>query len=81
METGGKVDDVARALVLEPGEGQAMWFVNSQMTLKASAETTGGAYGLIESVIPPGFSPLLHVHHREGRVVLPDRRPDAVAVR
>ncbi len=34
-----------------------MWFLNSRMTLKDSAETTGGAYGLFESLIPPGFSP------------------------
>jgi mannose-6-phosphate isomerase-like protein (cupin superfamily) len=65
MGTPSKADDAARALVLEPGEGQAMWFVNSRMTLKATAESTGGAYGLLESVIPPGFSPPLHVHHRE----------------
>jgi len=42
-----------------------MWFVNSRMTLKATAKDTGGAYGLFESLIPPGFSPPLHVHHRE----------------
>lgn len=35
------------------------------MTVKATAATTGGAFGLVESLIAPGFSPPLHVHHRE----------------
>ena len=35
------------------------------MTVKATAASTGGAYGLLESLIAPGFSPPLHVHHRE----------------
>ncbi|HJZ62055.1 MAG TPA: quercetin 2,3-dioxygenase [Miltoncostaeaceae bacterium] len=47
------------------GEGEATWFLGNRMTLKATAETTGGAYGLLESLIRPGFSPPLHVHHRE----------------
>ncbi len=46
-------------------EGQAIWFLTNRMTIKATAESTGGAYGLIESLIAPGFSPPLHVHHRE----------------
>ena len=50
---------------LAAGEGEATWFLQNRMTLKATAETTGGAYGLIESVIPPGASPPLHIHRRE----------------
>jgi mannose-6-phosphate isomerase-like protein (cupin superfamily) len=53
------------ARVLGAGEGTAVWFLTNRMTIKATAETTGGAYGLIESWIAPGFSPPLHVHHRE----------------
>lgn len=56
--------------VLEPfkaaaGEGEATWFGPNRMTIKATAEATGGAYGLVESWIPAGSSPPLHVHHRE----------------
>jgi mannose-6-phosphate isomerase-like protein (cupin superfamily) len=47
------------------GEGESSWFGPNRMTLKATAETTGGAYGLVESWIPAGSSPPLHVHHRE----------------
>jgi mannose-6-phosphate isomerase-like protein (cupin superfamily) len=54
-----------QANVLGPGEGSAVWFLRNRMTIKATAETTGGAYGLLESYIAPGFSPPLHVHHNE----------------
>ena len=47
------------------GEGEATWFLTNRMTMKATAETTNGAFGLLESLIVPGFSPPLHVHHRE----------------
>jgi mannose-6-phosphate isomerase-like protein (cupin superfamily) len=53
------------ASFLEPGEGQVIWFLRNRMTIKATARSTGGAYGLVESLIAPGFSPPLHVHHRE----------------
>jgi len=46
-------------------EGEAVWFLRNRMTIKATAGSTGGAYGLVESLIAPGFSPPLHVHHRE----------------
>jgi mannose-6-phosphate isomerase-like protein (cupin superfamily) len=47
------------------GEGQTVWFLRNRITIKATAQSTGGAYGLFESWIAPGFSPPLHVHHRE----------------
>ena len=55
----------ADARFLGPGEGDAIWFLRNRMTIKATADTTGGAFGLLESYIAPGFSPPLHVHHRE----------------
>lgn len=53
------------ALAVAHGEGEATWFGPNRMVVKATAETTGGAYGLVESWIPAGSSPPLHVHHRE----------------
>src|SRR4030088_2598646 len=44
---------------------EAVWFLATRMTVLATAETTDGALGLIEAVVPPGFSPPLHVHSRE----------------
>src|SRR5436305_14365092 len=54
-----------QAFFLAPGDGDAIWFLRNRMTVKATAETTGGAFGLVETQIAPGFSPPLHVHHRE----------------
>jgi mannose-6-phosphate isomerase-like protein (cupin superfamily) len=53
------------ATVLGPAEGVASWFLTNRIVLKATAESTGGAYGLFEAHLPAGFSPPLHVHHRE----------------
>jgi quercetin dioxygenase-like cupin family protein len=54
-----------KAFFLKPGEGPAIWFLRNRMTVKATAATTGGTFGLVETTIAPGFSPPLHVHHRE----------------
>lgn len=53
------------AQLVGPGEGQALWFLRNRMSVTATAATTGGGSGLLESVIAPGFSPPMHVHHRE----------------
>ena len=55
----------ADAHFVPAGEGQAIWFLRNRMAVKATAESTGGAFGLVESLIAPGFSPPMHVHHRE----------------
>ena len=54
-----------RAVVVGPGEGTPVWFLGNLMVVKATAQSTNGAYGLLESWIPVGASPPLHVHHRE----------------
>lgn len=46
-------------------EGQSVWFLGTLVTVKATHVQTGGAFGLIEQVLPPGFAPPRHVHHRE----------------
>ncbi|RVD58703.1 cupin domain-containing protein [Mesorhizobium sp. M2D.F.Ca.ET.185.01.1.1] len=53
------------ARFLGPGEGEAIWFLRNRMTVKATEASTGGGFGLLESLIAPGFSPPLHVHRRE----------------
>jgi mannose-6-phosphate isomerase-like protein (cupin superfamily) len=57
--------DATAPFWVAPGDGEAIWFQPDRMTVKASAETTGGAFGLLESTLPGGASPPLHVHHRE----------------
>ena len=52
-------------LVLGPEEGEATWFLGTRMVVKATAQSTGGAFGLIEVRLAAGFSPPLHIHHQE----------------
>ena len=52
-------------IVAGPGEGEALWFFGVLTTIKASAETTGGAVAVIEHLAPRGTGSPLHVHHRE----------------
>jgi mannose-6-phosphate isomerase-like protein (cupin superfamily) len=46
-------------------DGDAVWFTNFRMTLKVTADDTGGAYGLVEGLATPGSGPPLHIHTRE----------------
>ncbi len=54
----------SKPFVLGPDDGEATWFLGMRMTVKATAQTTGGAFGLIEVRLATGFSPPLHIHHR-----------------
>jgi len=42
-----------------------LWFLGSPTWVHATAEQTGGALGLIEHVLQPGFASPWHVHHAE----------------
>ena len=55
----------AKAYCLQPGEGDARWWLGTLATIKATAEDTGGLYTLVEVVEPEGVEAPLHVHHRE----------------
>lgn len=46
-------------------EGEAWWFLDTLMTVKAAAPQTQGGFTLIEQRAPAGFGPPLHVHHDE----------------
>lgn len=45
--------------------GDTYWWQGALMRIKARAEETGGALGLVEGTFYRGFGPPLHVHHRE----------------
>lgn len=51
--------------VLGAGEGRSVWIVGDLYTIKASGEDTGGAFTLIEALVPPGGGPPPHIHRRE----------------
>jgi quercetin dioxygenase-like cupin family protein len=52
-------------IALQPGEGEARWFIGALGTIKAAAETTGGQVAVLEFRWPQGGGSPLHVHHDE----------------
>ena len=52
-------------IALQPGEGEALWFLGVLATIKSSAETTDGRVAVIEHHAPQGAGSPLHVHHNE----------------
>ena len=51
-----------------PGEGTAIWHIDTLMTFKALSEDTGGRLAAWEQLLPHRSSPPLHVHHEEDEV-------------
>ena len=56
-------DGTGKAIVLRPGEGRSIDLGTFAMSVKATAEDTGGAFSLLEANEPAGFGPPLHIHH------------------
>src|SRR5437899_12243063 len=50
------------AVVRRPGEGDAIWMLNSLYEVRASSDDTGGELTAMEMTIPPGMGPPPHVH-------------------
>jgi quercetin dioxygenase-like cupin family protein len=46
-------------------EEPPVYFLGLPTILRATRETTNGAFGLVEQVLPPGFASPYHVHHLE----------------
>ena len=51
--------------LLAAGTGPATWVVGDLYTVKASGRETGGAFCLIEVIVPPESGPPPHIHSRE----------------
>lgn len=58
-------DRAAQGYALAPDEGEAFWLTGMLQTVKISGADTGGRYGLIEVVVPPGLGSPWHVHPEE----------------
>jgi quercetin dioxygenase-like cupin family protein len=58
--------------VIAEDEAEAIWFLGTLDTVKASADRTGGALSVVEFTHPPGFATPPHVHREtdEGFYVL-----------
>jgi hypothetical protein len=55
-----------RPYVLGREEGQAIWMLDAQDTIKADAERTGGGFSVVEFLDFEGSSVPLHVNDRWG---------------
>lgn len=54
-----------RPYVSRDGDGDALWFLGSLVTVKAAAAQTRGRLTVVEFVNPPGFAPPVHRHLNE----------------
>ena len=52
-------------IALQPGEGDARWFLGALGTIKSSSETTDGRVAVLEFLCPQGGGSPLHVHRNE----------------
>ncbi len=46
-------------------EGPAYWFLNSLNIVKATTDSTGGAFSMVYHTAPPGHATPYHLHHIE----------------
>ncbi|MDI3422099.1 quercetin 2,3-dioxygenase [Streptomyces luteolus] len=52
----------SRVLYVPAGGGESRWVFGDKYTFKADAETTGGAFSLLEAHVPAEAGPPPHVH-------------------
>ncbi|MBO0774551.1 MAG: quercetin 2,3-dioxygenase [Actinobacteria bacterium] len=55
----------AEGLLLPPGAGEGLWHLDTLWTLKIPAAASGGAFSVVEQLIPKGAAPPVHRHSRE----------------
>jgi quercetin dioxygenase-like cupin family protein len=58
-------DRATHGYALTHDEGEAFWLAGMLQTVKIGGADTGGRYGLIEVVVPPGLGSPWHVHPEE----------------
>jgi quercetin dioxygenase-like cupin family protein len=58
-----------RAYALAPGEGTAVENPVSSLVFKATGAQTGGGMTAIDTVVPPGEGPPLHVHSEQDEFI------------
>lgn len=52
-------------IALQPGEGDARWFLGFLVTIKSTAETTNGRVAVVEHLGTRGLGSPLHAHRNE----------------
>jgi quercetin dioxygenase-like cupin family protein len=58
-------DRETKAITFPPAAGAMTWLLGDTYTLKLSGAQTGGAFALLEAVVPPGGGPPPHIHYAE----------------
>ncbi len=58
-----------RPYALQGNEGQSLQALGAVISVKATAEQTGGVFNLFDVACPPGFATPLHIHYAEDVVV------------
>jgi mannose-6-phosphate isomerase-like protein (cupin superfamily) len=61
---------VTAPVALRPGEGPAVWVAGVRHVTKVSADQTGGAFAVVEAVVPPWAGPPPHVHAHEAEAFI-----------
>lgn len=56
-------------ITLAPEEGPIFWILDLPGRAKATGEQTGGAFGLVEALCPPGYATPQHIHYLEDEAV------------
>ena len=59
------METARRPYAIHREEGERLSFFGSLTWIKATGEQTGGAFGLIEHLMPPGEEIPWHLHHNE----------------
>jgi len=57
--------NAAQADALAKDGGSAFWFLNNLCIVKATPESTRGAFSMIYQIAPPGHATPYHLHHDE----------------
>jgi quercetin dioxygenase-like cupin family protein len=65
MSTTAPQQSLAKPIALQPGQGEARWFLGFLVTIKASRETTDGTVSVMDHYGVQGLGSPLHVHHNE----------------
>ena len=59
------METALRPYAIHRDEGEKLSFVGALTWIKATGAQTGGAFGLIEQLMPPGRESPWHLHHNE----------------
>ncbi|MDF2626193.1 MAG: hypothetical protein K0R39_24 [Symbiobacteriaceae bacterium] len=52
-------------LVMAREDAEHIWYTGALSAIRATGEDTGGAFGLVEDLLPVGFETPYHIHNNE----------------